>query len=154
MQPTLVILAAGTGGHYGGLKQMDPAGPGGETTMDYSIYDARRAGFGKLVFVIRRDLEALFKETVGARFEKRLPVEYVSNFRWPRWTNCARQVLPTPQTSKPASKPRSLVSIKDQTLTPERVNVDNAKIGAFLKLGKPMRLRLQPFERLIWKAQP
>jgi len=77
MPPTLLILAAGLGSRYGGLKQMNPVGPGGETIMDYSIYDALRAGFGKLVFVIRRDLEAPFKETIGARFEKRLPVEYV-----------------------------------------------------------------------------
>jgi dTDP-glucose pyrophosphorylase len=77
MPPTLLILAAGLGSRYGGIKQLDPVGPGGETIMDYSIYDAMRAGFGKLVFVIRRDLETPFKQTVGARFENRLPVEYV-----------------------------------------------------------------------------
>ena len=77
MKPTLLIPAAGLGSRYGGLKQLDPVGPGGETIMDYSIYDALRAGFGKLVFVIRRDLEAPFKQTIGARFEKRVPVEYV-----------------------------------------------------------------------------
>lgn len=65
------------GSRYGGLKQIDPVGPHGETIIDYSIYDALRAGFGKLVFVIRKDLEAQFKEIVGARFEKRVPVEYV-----------------------------------------------------------------------------
>jgi len=65
------------GSRYGGLKQIDPVGPAGETIIDYSIYDALRGGFGKLVFVIRRDLEAPFKEVIGARFEKRLPVEYV-----------------------------------------------------------------------------
>lgn len=64
------------GSRYGGLKQIDPVGPHGETIIDYSIYDALRAGFGKLVFVIRKDLEAQFKEIVGARFEKRVPVEY------------------------------------------------------------------------------
>jgi NDP-sugar pyrophosphorylase family protein len=77
MSPTLLILAAGMGSRYGGLKQMDPVGPGGETIMDYSIFDALRAGFGKLVFVIRRDIEAPFKQTIGARFEKPLPVRYV-----------------------------------------------------------------------------
>jgi len=76
-KPTLLVLAAGMGSRYGGLKQIDPVGPHGETIIDYSIYDALRAGFGKLVFVIRRDIEAQFKEIVGARFEKRLPVEYV-----------------------------------------------------------------------------
>ncbi|MGA2853990.1 MAG: sugar phosphate nucleotidyltransferase [Verrucomicrobiota bacterium] len=76
-KPTLLILAAGMGSRYGGLKQIDPVGPNGETIIDYSIYDALRAGFGKLVFVIRHDFEKAFKEIVGARFEKRVPVEYV-----------------------------------------------------------------------------
>jgi dTDP-glucose pyrophosphorylase len=76
-KPTLLVLAAGMGSRYGGLKQIDPVGPNGETIIDYSIYDALRAGFGKLVFVIRRDIERPFKETVGARFEQRIPVEYV-----------------------------------------------------------------------------
>jgi NDP-sugar pyrophosphorylase family protein len=65
------------GSRYGGLKQIDPVGPNGETIIDYSIYDALRAGFGRLVFVIRRDIEQPFKETVGARFEKHVPVQYV-----------------------------------------------------------------------------
>jgi hypothetical protein len=76
-KPTLLVLAAGMGSRYGGLKQIDPVGPGGETIIDYSIYDAMRAGFGKLVFVIRSDIEQQFKEIVGARFEKRIAVEYV-----------------------------------------------------------------------------
>jgi hypothetical protein len=76
-KPTLLILAAGMGSRYGGLKQIDPVGPHGETIMDYSVYDALRAGFGKIVFVIRKDIEAAFRESIGARFEKRLPVSYV-----------------------------------------------------------------------------
>jgi len=76
MQPTLLILAAGMGSRYGGLKQIDPVGPSGETIIDYSIYDAMRAGFGKVVFVIRHDIEQKFREVVGSKFEKRLPVEY------------------------------------------------------------------------------
>ena len=64
------------GSRYGGLKQIDPVGPSGETIIDYSIYDAMRAGFGKLVFVIRKDIEQQFREIVGARFEKRIAVEY------------------------------------------------------------------------------
>jgi NDP-sugar pyrophosphorylase family protein len=70
-------MAAGMGSRYGGLKQIDPVGPSGETLMDYSIYDALRAGFAKVVFVIRKDIEQAFKETIGAKFEKRVPVEYV-----------------------------------------------------------------------------
>ena len=65
------------GNRYGGLKQIDPVGPGGETIIDYSIYDALRAGFGKVVFVIRKDIEQVFKQAVGARFERHIAVEYV-----------------------------------------------------------------------------
>ena len=74
--PTLLVLAAGMGSRYGGLKQIDPVGPGGETIIDYSVYDALRAGFGKIVFIIRKDFEQAFKQVVGARFEKRVAVEY------------------------------------------------------------------------------
>ncbi len=69
-------MAAGMGSRYGGLKQIDPVGPSGETLMDYSIFDAIRAGFGKVVFIIRKDIEAPFKEIIGAKFEQRVPVEY------------------------------------------------------------------------------
>ncbi|MGA8740107.1 MAG: sugar phosphate nucleotidyltransferase [Terracidiphilus sp.] len=77
VSPTLLVLAAGMGSRYGGLKQLDPVGPENETIMDYSIFDARRAGFGKVVFVIRKEIEEAFKEKIGARYEKRVPVEYV-----------------------------------------------------------------------------
>ena len=69
MKPTLLVLAAGIGSRYGGLKQMDRLGPGGETIIDYSVFDAKRAGFGKVVFVIRRSIEADFR----AFFEGRYP---------------------------------------------------------------------------------
>ena len=75
--PTLLVLAAGMGSRYGGLKQIDPVGPSGETIMDYSIFDALRAGFGKVVFIIRKDIEEPFKQTIGARFEKHVAVDYV-----------------------------------------------------------------------------
>ncbi len=74
--PTLLVLAAGMGSRYGGLKQIEPVGPSGEAIIDYSVFDALRAGFGKLVFVIRKDIEQAFKEFVGSRFEKHIPVEY------------------------------------------------------------------------------
>ena len=75
-RPALLVLAAGMGSRYGGLKQIDPVGPSGETIMDYSIFDALRAGFGRVVFVIRRDMEDAFRTTIGARFEARVPVAY------------------------------------------------------------------------------
>jgi UTP-glucose-1-phosphate uridylyltransferase len=76
-KPTLLVLAAGIGSRYGGLKQIDPIGPGGESIIDYSVFDALRAGFRKLVFVIRREIEQPFKQFIGGRFEKRMAVEYV-----------------------------------------------------------------------------
>jgi hypothetical protein len=77
MKPSLLVMAAGMGSRYGGLKQVEPFGPGGETLLDYSVFDALRAGFGQVVFIIRRDFENVFRERVGARFEKRIAVEYV-----------------------------------------------------------------------------
>lgn len=75
-KPTLLILAAGMGSRYGGLKQMDPVGPAGESVLDYSIFDAIRAGFGRVVFVIRREFEAVFRENVGAKWESRIACAY------------------------------------------------------------------------------
>jgi hypothetical protein len=74
---TLVVMAAGLGSRYGGLKQLEPVGPGGEAVLDYSVFDSLRAGFGRVVFVIRRDLEAAFRQTLGFRFESRTDVRYV-----------------------------------------------------------------------------
>jgi dTDP-glucose pyrophosphorylase len=76
MKPTLLVLAAGMGSRYGGLKQMDPMGPNGETVLDYSVYDAIRAGFGRVVFIIREDFAEAFRQGVGARFADRIQVDY------------------------------------------------------------------------------
>jgi len=76
MKPTLLILAAGMGSRYGGLKQIDSMGPSGEVIMDYSIFDAVRANFGKIVFVIRHDFEEEFRVKVGNKYAHMLPVEY------------------------------------------------------------------------------
>ena len=77
VKPTLFVLAAGMGSRYGGLKQLDGLGPHGETIMDYSIYDALRAGFGKVVFVIRKDFEKDFREKILSKYEGHIPVEVV-----------------------------------------------------------------------------
>ncbi|NDV63001.1 NTP transferase domain-containing protein [Puniceicoccales bacterium CK1056] len=74
--PTLLVLAAGMGSRYGGLKQLDPMGPNNETVLDYSVHDAMRAGFGKVVFVIRRDIEEAFRESIGKRYEKQVEIGY------------------------------------------------------------------------------
>lgn len=76
MKPTLLVLAAGMGSRYGGLKQMDPMGPNGETVLDYSVYDAIRAGFGQVVFIIREDFAEVFRQSVGSRFADRIQVDY------------------------------------------------------------------------------
>ena len=77
MKPTLFVLAAGMGSRYGGLKQLDGLGPNGETIMDYSIFDAIRGGFGKLVFVIRKSFEQDFREKIISKYENHIPVEVV-----------------------------------------------------------------------------
>lgn len=77
MKPTLFLLAAGMGSRYGGLKQLDGLGPNGETIMDYSIYDAIRAGFGKIVFVIRKDFEEQFRTQILSKYEGKIPAELV-----------------------------------------------------------------------------
>jgi len=73
---TLLVLAAGMGSRYGGLKQLDPFGPSGETLMDYSVYDAIRTGFDRIVFVIRHDFEELFREKIGRKYAGRIAVDY------------------------------------------------------------------------------
>ena len=75
MKPVLFVLAAGMGSRYGGLKQIDGLGPNGETIMDYSVYDAMRAGFGKVVFVIRKDFEEAFRKVGLAKYAGKIPCE-------------------------------------------------------------------------------
>ncbi len=74
--PALVVMAAGIGSRYGGLKQVDPVGPAGEILIEYSLYDAVRAGFGRVVFVITRQIESVFRERVGAKAERAVEVRY------------------------------------------------------------------------------
>ena len=76
MKPTLVVLAAGMGSRYGGLKQVDPVGPSGEAILDYSVFDAIRGGFGKIVFIIRKDIEAEFKEKIGSKYAGHVDIDY------------------------------------------------------------------------------
>ena len=75
-KPVLVVLAAGMGSRYGGMKQLDPVGPGGQIIIDYSIFDARRAGFEKVIFIIRKENEAAFREVIGDRLSHLMEVEY------------------------------------------------------------------------------
>ena len=77
MNTTLIVMAAGMGSRFGGLKQMEPIGPKGEVLLDFSVYDAKKAGFNKVVFVIKEEIEKDFKEIVGKKIEKVIDVEYV-----------------------------------------------------------------------------
>ena len=77
MAPTLLVLAAGMGSRYGGLKQIDPVGPSGEALLDYAVFDAIRAGFGRVVFVIRREFEDAFRSSVASKFSGRIAFECV-----------------------------------------------------------------------------
>ena len=97
MKPTLFVLAAGMGSRYGGLKQLDGVGPNGETIMDYSIYDAIKAGFGKLVFVIRESFDEDFRERIVKKYEKIVPVEVV----YQELENLPEGVEPNPKREKP-----------------------------------------------------
>ena len=73
---SLLVMAAGMGSRYGGLKQLDPVGPSGEVLLDYAVYDARKAGFGRVVFLIRKDLEVDFRKAIGKRYEGKIEVDY------------------------------------------------------------------------------
>lgn len=97
IKPTLLVLAAGMGSRYGGLKQLDSIGPSGETIMDYSIYDAIRAGFGKVVFVIRKDFEADFREKVLSKYNDHIKIEIV----FQDLTALPAGVKPNPERVKP-----------------------------------------------------
>lgn len=137
MKPTLVVLAAGMGSRYGGLKQVDPVGPSGEAILDYSVFDAHRAGFGKVVFIIRKDFETEFREKVGAKYEGILPVEY-----------CFQDIndIPAPFTvpadrSKPWGTAHAIRAARDVVKEPfAAINADDfygrdafAKLAAFLQ---------------------
>ncbi len=77
VKPTLVVMAAGMGSRFGGLKQVTPVGPNGEKLIEYAVYDAQKAGFGKVVFIIKKAIEEEFKATIGDRVAAQIPVEYV-----------------------------------------------------------------------------
>jgi dTDP-glucose pyrophosphorylase len=121
-KPSLLVLAAGMGSRYGGLKQIDPVGPAGETIIDYSIYDALRAGFGKLVFVIRRDFEQSFRDIVGRRFEQRLPVQYV----FQELADLPPGFSPPPNRSKPWGTAHALLAGQSAVQEPfAAINADD-----------------------------
>jgi hypothetical protein len=146
MKPTLVVLAAGMGSRYGGLKQVDPVGPSGEAILDYSVFDAIRGGFGKVVFIIRKDFEAEFKEKVGSKYEGMIPVDYCyqdlndlpGDFKVPEGR------------TKPWGTAHATRSARTVVNEPFAViNADDfygrdafAKLGAFLSAAEPMQFAM------------
>ena len=122
MKPTLLILAAGIGSRYGGLKQVDGIGPGGEAILEYSVYDAIRAGFGKVVIVIRKDIEEAFREKVGRKFENQIQTEYAF-----QELDTALEFLDEkPYREKPWGTGHAILSAKEHLNTPfATVNADD-----------------------------
>jgi dTDP-glucose pyrophosphorylase len=114
MKPTILVLAAGMGSRYGGNKQLDEVGPSGETIIDYSIYDAIRAGFGKIVFVIRRDIEDQVKERFVNRLKGKIEVDYV----FQEITNLPEGVKVHPERSKPWGTSHAILVTKDKIKEP------------------------------------
>lgn len=145
--PTLLILAAGMGSRYGGLKQLDPMGPDGETMLDYAVRDARAAGFGKVVFVIRRDFEIAFREQVGSRAQELLPVDYAFQ---------EMHDLPAPFTApdgrtKPWGTAHAVLAARDMIQEPFAViNADDYYGAAAYKvMGEHLRAIEAPAELAI-----
>jgi NDP-sugar pyrophosphorylase family protein len=114
MKPTLLVLAAGMGTRYGGNKQLDEVGPSGETIIDYSIYDAIRAGFGRIVFVIRRDIEEQVKERFVDRLQGKIEIDYV----FQEITNLPEGVTVAPDRSKPWGTSHAILVTKDKIKEP------------------------------------
>lgn len=122
MKPTLLILAAGMGSRYGGIKQIDSFGPHGEKIIDYSIYDAIRAGFGKVVFVIRKEIESDFREAVLGKFDNLIQIE----FAYQELSLNYPEIPPVPERQKPWGTSHAVLSAKDKINEPFAViNADD-----------------------------
>lgn len=144
IKPTLLILAAGIGSRYGGLKQVDGIGPGGEAILEYSVHDALRAGFGKVVFVIRRDIEDAFQEKVGDKIAAHMPVEYAF-----QEIHTGLDWLPAvPHREKPWGTGHAILAAKDHLQEPFVViNADDFYgADAFQAIGDFLRHACSPTE--------
>jgi NDP-sugar pyrophosphorylase family protein len=142
MKPTLVIMAAGMGSRYGGLKQIDPVGPAGEIVLDYSVFDAIRTGFGKVVFVIREDIEQAFKEAVGAKYKGQIEVDYA----FQRLSDLPAGYSVPEGREKPWGTAHAVLSCQDQIDTPFAViNADDFYgAQAYQLLGDWLQAEAQP----------
>lgn len=122
MKPTLVVMAAGMGSRYGGLKQIDPVGPNGEIVIDYSVFDALRAGFGRIVFIIRRDIEKPFREVIERAIARHAPVDYA----FQSLEDLPNGYLPPEGRSKPWGTGHAIRAVRDIVKEPFAViNADD-----------------------------
>ncbi|NLB26272.1 MAG: nucleotidyltransferase [Bacteroidales bacterium] len=144
MKPTLLILAAGMGSRFGGLKQIEPIGPHGEVIMDYSIYDAIRAGFGKVVFVIRENFAEEFKELFETKLKGKIETEYVF-----QELNCLPQGFSVPEgREKPWGTAHAILVTKDIITEPFcQLNADDFYgYGAFRIMAEFLSGSLKPYQ--------
>lgn len=141
-KPTLLILAAGIGSRYGGLKQADGMGPGRETILEYSVFDAIRAGFGKVVFVIRRDIEDAFREVVGGKVEPHIHTEYA----FQEMTTGLDWLSELPSRQKPWGTGHAILSARDHIHEPfVAINADDFYgADAFQAIGHFLRNECSP----------
>jgi len=134
MQPTLLILAAGIGSRYGGLKQADGMGPNGESILEFSVRDAAKAGFGKIVLVIRKEIEAEFRVKVGAKIEAILPTFYA----FQEMDTAIEHLDPKPERQKPWGTGHAILAAKNSLQEPfAAINADDYYgEDAFLTIAK------------------
>jgi hypothetical protein len=139
--PALVVMAAGIGSRYGGLKQIDPVGPHGELIIDYSVYDALQAGFETIVFLIRRDIEALFRARVGDTIAARAEVRYVFQELTDLPPGYSPPRLPPPTRQKPWGTAHAVLCCRHAVQTPfAAINADDFYgRGAFAVLAEYLR---------------
>lgn len=142
MQPTLLILAAGIGSRYGGLKQVDGMGPGGEAILEYSVHQAIAAGFGKVVFVIRKEIEQAFREKVGHRVEARIQTEYA----FQELDSCLEWLEEKPPREKPWGTGHAILSARHLLTEPfATVNADDFYgADAIKQLGRLLQTDCTP----------
>jgi dTDP-glucose pyrophosphorylase len=140
--PTLIVMAAGIGSRYGGLKQVDPIGPNGEIVIDYAVFDALRAGFGKVIFLIRRDIEEIFREKIGRSVEGRVETVYV----FQELNNLPPGFSVPPDRKKPWGTGHAVLSCKEVVHEPFAViNADDFYgPGAMQALGSYLRQAQDP----------